>query len=60
MSNTKFATGAFVFSRARSVRPMLPGDAGPVAHEQLGERCILYRDTLGIGVGLDARCCRWK
>ena len=31
MTNTKFATGAFVFSRARRVRPMLPEDAVPIA-----------------------------
>ena len=31
MSTTKFATGAFVFSRARRVRPMLPEDAVPIA-----------------------------
>jgi hypothetical protein len=31
MTTTKFATGAFVFSRARRVRPMLPEDAVPIA-----------------------------
>jgi len=31
MTTTKFATGAFVFSRARRVRPMLPEDAIPLA-----------------------------
>ena len=31
MTTTKFATGAFVFSRACRVRPMLPADAMPIA-----------------------------
>ena len=31
MTTTKFATGAFVFSRARRVRPVLRDDVVPIA-----------------------------